>query len=310
MKAIFVLYATTSLLFAEDSINLLTLEKESVEQALPKAPSEELAKQEIESFFKEEPKLDEIEVATPAVVMTPEVQLQVPSPQVKEPALDVPMIAAKEEQKIPLATSSEDVNMAELEAEVNGPEPKMSGVMIDLQQVFAGSPTIYTVLLLLSVGSFGVWLYTLLSLRTTEILPEEAIAELREQLLQNHYDEALSLCRQNKSILFKMIATGIETRDHGKTTMVDMMHTEGRRASSNFWQRLALLNDVAIIAPMLGLLGTVLGMFYAFYDLNRSMESVAALFDGLGISVGTTVCGLVVAILALMFHSITKYRLV
>jgi biopolymer transport protein ExbB len=64
-----------------------------------------------------------------------------------------------------------------------------------------------------------------------------------------------------------------------------------------------------VIAPMIGLLGTVLGMFYAFYDLNRSMESISALFDGLGVSVGTTVGGLIVAILALMFHAITKYRL-
>ena len=61
---------------------------------------------------------------------------------------------------------------------------------------------------------------------------------------------------------------------------------------------------------MLGLLGTVLGMFYAFYDINRSIESITTLFDGLGVSVGTTVAGLVVAILALILHSITKYRLV
>jgi biopolymer transport protein ExbB len=61
---------------------------------------------------------------------------------------------------------------------------------------------------------------------------------------------------------------------------------------------------------MLGLLGTVLGMFYAFYDVNRSIESISTLFDGLGISVGTTVAGLVVAILALILHSTAKYRLV
>ena len=54
---------------------------------------------------------------------------------------------------------------------------------------------------------------------------------------------------------------------------------------------------------MIGLLGTVLGMFYAFYDLNRSMESISALFDGLGVSVGTTVGGLIVAILALMYST-------
>jgi biopolymer transport protein ExbB/TolQ len=51
-------------------------------------------------------------------------------------------------------------------------------------------------------------------------------------------------------------------------------------------------------------------MFYAFYDINRSIESISTLFDGLGVSVGTTVAGLIVAILALMLHSFAKYRLV
>jgi len=61
---------------------------------------------------------------------------------------------------------------------------------------------------------------------------------------------------------------------------------------------------------MLGLLGTVLGMFYAFYDINRSIESVSTLFDGLGISVGTTVAGLIVAIVALILQSLAKFRIV
>ena len=61
---------------------------------------------------------------------------------------------------------------------------------------------------------------------------------------------------------------------------------------------------------MLGLLGTVLGMFYAFYDLNRSFESITSLFDGLGVSVGTTVAGIFVAILAMVLHSTSKYKLI
>ncbi len=61
---------------------------------------------------------------------------------------------------------------------------------------------------------------------------------------------------------------------------------------------------------MLGLLGTVIGMFYAFYDVNRSAESINALFDGLGIAVGTTVAGLVVAILCMLFSTTLKYRLI
>jgi biopolymer transport protein ExbB len=102
----------------------------------------------------------------------------------------------------------------------------------------------------------------------------------------------------------------LTTRNLGPQVMIDAMKSEGKRASTAFWQRLSLLNDIVIIAPMLGLLGTVIGMFYAFYDVNRSIESINALFDGLGIAVGTTVVGLVVAILAMIFHTTLKYRVV
>ena len=78
--------------------------------------------------------------------------------------------------------------------------------------------------------------------------------------------------------------------------MIESMKGAGKRQTSFLWQKVSLLNDIAIVAPMLGLLGTVSGMFFAFYDLNRSLESISALFDGLGISVGTTLAGLVVAI--------------
>lgn len=92
--------------------------------------------------------------------------------------------------------------------------------------------------------------------------------------------------------------------------MIDAMKSEGKRAATAFWQRLSLLNDIVVVAPMLGLLGTVIGMFYAFYDINRSAESINALFDGLGIAVGTTVAGLIVAIIAMIFYTTLKYRIV
>jgi biopolymer transport protein ExbB len=75
------------------------------------------------------------------------------------------------------------------------------------------------------------------------------------------------------------------------------------------WQRLSILSDIAQVAPMLGLLGTVMGMFYAFYDMNRSVESISQVFDGLGIAVATTVAGLVVSIVAVALHSILRFRL-
>ena len=181
---------------------------------------------------------------------------------------------------------------------------------ISLPQVFAGSPTIYLTLLLLSLVSVAVWLFNSISLKKHASTRGEFIRNLHNKLVTNHYDEALVLCKQDNGFFAKMIASGVSSRRYGLQFMLESMKSEGKRASVSYWQRLNILQDIAIIAPMIGLLGTVLGMFYAFYDLNRSFESISSLFDGLGISVGTTVAGIFVAILAMVLHSTSKYRLV
>ncbi|NGX47700.1 MAG: hypothetical protein K1000chlam3_01081 [Chlamydiae bacterium] len=183
-------------------------------------------------------------------------------------------------------------------------------IEINLKQVFSGSPIIYSLLFLLSTISVCVWLYSMLTIRSIEFLPPKLIKDLRTKLISNQFDEALDLCVKQKHFFCKMLASGILARRYGLSVMVDTMKAEGKRSTVSFWQRINILNEIAIIAPMIGLLGTVLGMFYAFYDLNRSIESVSLLFDGLGISVGTTVAGLGVAILAMILYSIAKYRLV
>lgn len=320
MKKIVLLTACFSMIFAEET---------------PSSP-ELQAQQEIENFLGIEEVAESTPTHTPsAEVATPKVQVEQPalpstsSPNAviltpksvelntETPILKGPLLPASEDtaaaaptiiQQI-VAEPEDDIAAIEQEEKEVAAAVKSEGIVIDLSQVFSGSPTIYTLLFALSIGSISIWAYVLLYLRTPGLIPEAPLKEVREKLLGKQYNEALSVCEKNPSILFKMVAAGIQSRGLGSPLLADQMKAEGRRASASLWQKIALLNDIAVIAPMLGLLGTVLGMFYAFYDLNRSMESISALFDGLGISVGTTVGGLVVAILALMFHAISKYRL-
>lgn len=183
-------------------------------------------------------------------------------------------------------------------------------IQVNFRDVFRGAPIIYMLLSALSIASICIFLYSMLSIRTIELLPPSLIKDLRSKLLHNQYNEALDICVKENHFFCKMLASGILVRKHGLSMMVDTMKAEGKRSTISFWQRIGLLNDIALIAPLIGLLGTVLGMFYAFYDLNRSVESVSLLFDGLGISVGTTVAGLIVAIVAMILHTTAKYRLV
>lgn len=181
---------------------------------------------------------------------------------------------------------------------------------LDLASVFYSAPIIYTLLAMMSVASMGVWLYSLASFREKDICPSAFKTHLKELLRSNEYEKAELLCEGSDNLLSNLIITGLRTRQLGSEVMLNSMKSEGKLISAAFFQRLAFLNDIVVIAPMLGLLGTVIGMFYAFYDVNRSMESINALFDGLGIAVGTTVAGLIVAILSMVFHTTLKYRII
>ncbi len=182
--------------------------------------------------------------------------------------------------------------------------------MIELQKVFSSAPLIYTLLGSMSIAAMALWFYTLATLRLKAVIPEAFKEGLRALLEQKEWESAKAMCLRQPNLLGSIIQAGLSTRELGPSVMVEAMKSEGKRASSPLWQRLSLLNEIAVVAPMLGLLGTVIGMFYAFYDINRSAESVNALFDGLGVAVGTTVAGLIVAILAMVFSITMKYRMV
>lgn len=190
------------------------------------------------------------------------------------------------------------------------PIPIESVQLIDFKKVFTQSPLIYAFLSIMSVSSLAIWLYSLATVRSKEIVPAHFYAELKTLLETKNYEEAKLLCAKKPGLLASLIRVGLITRNLGAQVMIDSMKSEGKRIATPLWQRLSLLNDVAMVAPMLGLLGTVIGMFYAFYDVNRTVESINTLFDGLGIAVGTTVAGLIVAILAMLFSTTLKYRLV
>jgi biopolymer transport protein ExbB len=188
--------------------------------------------------------------------------------------------------------------------------PPSGPALIEFKKIFGSSPFIYGALGLMSVASMAIWLYTLATFRTKDIMPEAYLAQLRSLLKSQQWENAKEACAKQPNLLSSIVNAGLITRELGAGVMIDAMKAEGKRASTPFWQRLSLLNEIAIVAPMLGLLGTVIGMFYAFYDVNRSLESINALFDGLGIAVGTTVAGLIVAILSMIFSTTLKYRLV
>lgn len=181
---------------------------------------------------------------------------------------------------------------------------------LDVKEIFIASPFIYTVLITLSIAAVSIWMYCLYTFREKNHMSTQVTKDVKTYLLNKEFDKAVNYCNCQGNLFASIISSALDVRLHGPQFVAQTMKSEGLRFSTKFWQKLGLLNDIVIIAPMLGLLGTVIGMFYAFYDINRSVDSITSLFDGLGIAIGTTVAGLIVAIIAMIFHATLKYRLV
>lgn len=193
----------------------------------------------------------------------------------------------------------------------SNPDPTAkAGISVDLWEVFNSCPIIYSVLLIMSLTATAIWLYSMFTLRQNDLMPKAFLDNIREQLYAKDYDKALATCLQENNMSASIIANGIAARQHGPQLVMEAMQLEGKRKGNALWQRISLLNEIAVVAPMIGLLGTVLGLFFAFYDANRSAESISSIFDGLGIAVGTTVAGLIVSIFAMIYYTTLKFRVI
>ncbi len=181
---------------------------------------------------------------------------------------------------------------------------------LDIKEIFSTSPIIYTILIILSITAVSIWMYCLFTFREKNNMNPQIIKDVKTYLLNKEFEKAINYCNCQGHLFASIISSALCVRSHGPQFVAQTMKSEGQRFTTKFWQKINLLNDIVIIAPMLGLLGTVIGMFYAFYDINRSIDTISSLFDGLGIAIGTTVAGLIVAIIAMIFHATLKYRLV
>lgn len=181
---------------------------------------------------------------------------------------------------------------------------------LDLGRIFDGAPWIYSILLLLSIAAISLALYSFFTLRLSEMMPAELINQVRKLISEGRYETALTRCHDDKHFVAPILASALHAHKHGAQVMIEVMETEGKRRGNSLWQRISVLNEIAFISPMLGLLGTVLGLFFAFYDTSQTAENLTSIFDGLGIAIGTTVAGLMVAIMAMTLASLLRFRVV
>lgn len=148
-----------------------------------------------------------------------------------------------------------------------------------------------------------------LTLRRKKIVPE-SLADLASRYAgEASADDTLRACRQSASSLARIIESLVLARKQSRGQLAEALNVTGRREVERLERGLMALEIVAATSPLLGLLGTVLGMVTVFNAINaEGLGNAQVLSGGISEALITTVTGLIVAIPALAFYSYFSKR--
>lgn len=158
-------------------------------------------------------------------------------------------------------------------------------------------------ILLCSVVAAAISVERLWSLQRTRILPKNLLAQTWNSVKQEEFDQQRTRDLRSDSPLGQVLAAGVTNAKRGREIMKEAMEEATVQISHDMERYLTALGIIASIAPLLGLLGTVVGMIDVFDSLMAEGAGNAnVLAGGISTALITTAAGLSVAIPALMFH--------
>lgn len=144
------------------------------------------------------------------------------------------------------------------------------------------------------------------SLRRGRVIPKPFVRRFVQQVEEGKLDrsEAMQRCRENNSAIAQLFAAAVMKWGKPSVEVEQAIIDAGERISSNLRSYLRLFNGISTISPLLGLLGTVVGMIRAFNTIASAdaMGRPDLLASGISQALLTTAAGLVVAIPAIVVH--------
>ena len=120
---------------------------------------------------------------------------------------------------------------------------------------------------------------------------------------------ARNICAKFNGPLPNLIKVGLDNSDLDRADIKELIEDQGRQEVRHLERGLTILETIAVISPLLGLLGTVLGMINVFTVLNeQGIGQASALSGGISEALVTTVTGLFIGIPVLIFYNFFTKR--
>jgi biopolymer transport protein ExbB len=200
-----------------------------------------------------------------------------------------------------------------LRAQTTGEDPATAAPQGLFQIIFAGGffgACIMLLLLALSMTAAYLVFEHLLTIRRREVIPQGLDTQIQQQLAAGNVAEATRICQAEPSFLSYVLLQGLTEWDGSWPEVEKALEDALAEQSARLLRKIEYLSVIGNIAPMVGLLGTVTGMIFAFQRVAATQGAAGAgeLAEGIYQALVTTVGGLLVAIPSLAAYAILRSR--
>ena len=181
-----------------------------------------------------------------------------------------------------------------------------------LETIADGGPLIiliWVAILATSVIMVTFIIQLFLTLRDEQLAPKALLDSLQATIRAGNYQEAWEICHANKAYIARVLKGALERIGRGKDAVENALIEHGLREAQVLRTKNSYLSVVGVVAPMIGLLGTVIGMMGAFAVLGSSgVSDPRALALRIGEVLMATASGLFIAIPAFIFYYYFRNR--
>jgi biopolymer transport protein ExbB len=169
---------------------------------------------------------------------------------------------------------------------------------------------IIAVLAVFSVIAIYIFIERFLTINNASREDTNFMNHIRDFIHDGKIEAALAMCRKTANPIARMIEKGLLRIGKPLNDINAAIENVGKLEVSRLEKNIAALATIAGAAPMLGFLGTVIGMIRAFYDMSMAGNNIdiALLSSGIYQAMITTVAGLIVGILAFICYNILVAR--
>jgi biopolymer transport protein ExbB len=215
------------------------------------------------------------------------------------------------DESVPVVVRAEPVPAAEQPKAEIVPKQETPKRKVTFWSLIQASGFIGYVIILLSLVAVALMIEYVLSIRRTMLMPMGFANDVLRLLTQGQPNAALQKCQNDPSALAQILYAGMTQYEFGWDAVEKSAEEATAEQASRLYRKVEYLNVIGNIAPMLGLLGTVVGMVIAFQQMADASGygRAADLAEGIYLALITTIQGLLVAIPCLAAHSFFVNRI-